>query len=175
MISAESRPRLAAKARLRQDRRTDRLMILFPEKGLELSLDHRFDRGVTAFANYSWQSNPEVLSDPNPYPAAELVLPPTNRFNAGVNVDGPRFLGSATVNYSDKSFWTDVLTAEFHGFTDAYTLVNGAFGVKWMQGKVTTLVKVNNLLDKDIQQHVFGDILKRSAVLEVRIVPPRVP
>ncbi len=37
MISAESRPRLAAKARLRHDRRTDRLMILFPEKGLELS------------------------------------------------------------------------------------------------------------------------------------------
>ena len=37
MISAESRPRLAAKARLRRDRRTDRLMILFPEKGLELS------------------------------------------------------------------------------------------------------------------------------------------
>ena len=37
MISAESRPRLAAKARLRRDRRTDRLLILFPEKGLELS------------------------------------------------------------------------------------------------------------------------------------------
>ena len=37
MISAESRPRLAAKARLRHDRRTNRLMILFPEKGLELS------------------------------------------------------------------------------------------------------------------------------------------
>jgi hypothetical protein len=31
MISAESRPRLAAKARLRRDRLTDRLMILFPE------------------------------------------------------------------------------------------------------------------------------------------------
>jgi coenzyme PQQ biosynthesis protein PqqD len=37
MISPESRPRLAAKARLRHDRRTNRLMILFPEKGLELS------------------------------------------------------------------------------------------------------------------------------------------
>jgi coenzyme PQQ biosynthesis protein PqqD len=37
VISSESRPRLASKARLRLDRRTDRLMILFPEKGLELS------------------------------------------------------------------------------------------------------------------------------------------
>ena len=37
MISAASRPQLAAKARLRRDRRTDRLMILYPEKGIELS------------------------------------------------------------------------------------------------------------------------------------------
>ncbi len=37
MISAASRPKLAAKARLRRDRRTDRLMILYPEKGIELS------------------------------------------------------------------------------------------------------------------------------------------
>jgi hypothetical protein len=31
------------------------------------------------------------------------------------------------------------------------------------------LVKVNNLLNDDIQQHVFGDILKLSALFEVRI------
>lgn len=37
MISVESRPRLASKARLRLDRKTDRTMIIFPEKGIELS------------------------------------------------------------------------------------------------------------------------------------------
>src|SRR5206468_9344772 len=37
MMSLTSRPRLAAKARLRFDRKTERTMILFPEKGLELS------------------------------------------------------------------------------------------------------------------------------------------
>ena len=37
MISCESKPRLTPKARLRLDRRTERMMILFPEKGLELS------------------------------------------------------------------------------------------------------------------------------------------
>ena len=37
MISAASRPRLASKARLRFDRKTDRTMVLFPEKGIELS------------------------------------------------------------------------------------------------------------------------------------------
>src|SRR5262249_46696846 len=130
------------------------------QKGLELSIDQRFERGITAYANYSWQADPQSRSSPRPYPADELVLPPTNRFNIGVNVDGPRFLGAASVNYADRAFWTDVLSAPFHGFTDAYTMVNGSFGVKWMQRKVTTLVKVNNILNKDIQQHVFGDILK---------------
>ena len=37
MISAASRPRLASKARLRFDRKTERTMVLFPEKGIELS------------------------------------------------------------------------------------------------------------------------------------------
>jgi hypothetical protein len=47
--------------------------------------------------------------------------------------------------------------------------VNGSFGVKWAGGRVTTLVKGNNLLNRDIQQHVFGDIIKRSVVAEVRV------
>jgi hypothetical protein len=41
--------------------------------------------------------------------------------------------------------------------------------VKWQQGRYTTLVKATNLLNEDIQQHVFGDILKRSVVGEVRV------
>jgi len=28
---------------------------------------------------------------------------------------------------------------------------------------------VNNLLNQDVQQHVFGDMLKRSVVFEVRV------
>ena len=137
-------------------------------KGLELSLDHRVDSHLTAFANYSWQAKPVVLESSTPFPAQELALPPTNRFNIGLNADGPRFLGSATVNYSDTSFWSDVLSSPFHGFTDSYTMVNGTFGVKWAAGKITTLVKVTNLFNKDIQQHVFGDIIKRQGVFEVR-------
>lgn len=142
------------------------------QKGVELSLDHRINRDLTAFANYSWQGKPTVLSDPNPYPSDELALPPTNRFNVGVNYDGGRWLGSGAVSYADKAFWSDVLTSAFHGFTDSYTLVNGTVGVKWANGKVTTLVKATNLLDQDIQQHVFGDLLRRTVVGEVRFNLP---
>lgn len=139
------------------------------QRGLELSVDHRFSTSVSAFANYSWQGDPEVLDDPNPFPLAELSLPPTNRFNIGGAYNGARFLGSLGVNYSDGAFWSDVLTPTYHGFTDSYTLVNGSFGVRWAGGKVTTSVKVNNMLNQTVQQHVFGDLMRRSVTGEVRL------
>ncbi|MGE3512825.1 MAG: TonB-dependent receptor [Vicinamibacterales bacterium] len=138
------------------------------QKGLELSLDHRVRTGLSMFANYSWQSDPTILDDPAPYPALELALPPTHRFNAGVNTDSRRFLGSLSVNYTDRAFWSDVLTSAYHGYTDAYTLVNGSFGVKW-QRHLTTVVKVTNLLNQEVQQHVFGDLLKQNVSFEARL------
>lgn len=142
------------------------------QKGIELSVDQRFTRSLTAFANYSWQPRPTILSSANPYPTQALALPPTNRFNVGFSFDGVRWLGSASVNYTDKAFWSDVLTSAFYGFTDAYTMVNGSIGAKWGQGKITTLLKMTNLLNQDIQQHVFGDVLKRSGMVEVRFNLP---
>ncbi len=139
------------------------------EKGLELSVNQRIRDGINAYANYSWQAKPTILDNPDPYPTAELALPPTNRFNAGFSYDDARVLGSAAVSYSGQAFWSDVLTTPYFGYSDAYTLVNGSFGVKWDRGRVTTVVKVNNLLDQQIQQHVFGDILKRSGTFEVRL------
>jgi outer membrane receptor for ferrienterochelin and colicins len=137
------------------------------QKGVELSVDHRVNGALNTFANYSWQSDPEVLDDPNPYPTIELSIPPTHRFNVGGTYSGSRLLGSLTVSYVDKAFWTDVLDAPYHGFTDAFTMVNGSFGVKW-NNRITTTIKSTNMLNRQIQQHVFGDILGRSVTAEVR-------
>src|SRR3954470_15521970 len=89
------------------------------EKGLELSLDQRIAPGVSGFVNYSWQAKPTVIDSATPFPAEELALPPTNRFNVGANYDGPRFLGSGAVQYADKAFWSDVLSSPYHGYSDA--------------------------------------------------------
>ena len=144
------------------------------QKGVELSLDHRLDEKVSLFVNYSWQGTPQILTQANPadqYPTAELAYPPTSRFNAGFNADYGRILGNLSLNYSDKAFWSDVLTAPFAGYTDSYTMVNGTIGARWMDKKVTTSIKVTNLFNQDVQQHVFGDILKRMVVFEVRVKP----
>ena len=139
------------------------------QKGVEASIDERVSSSVSAFANYSWQGDPEILADPHPFPVSELSLPPTNRFNVGASYSDKRWLGALTLNYTDKALWTDVLTSAYHGFTPAFTLVNGSFGVKWMDGKVTTSIKSNNILNKTVQQHVFGDLLRRSVVGELRL------
>jgi outer membrane receptor protein involved in Fe transport len=138
------------------------------QKGIEFSVEHRFDQQLTGFVNYSWQAQPRVLPDPNPYPAKYLALPPPHRVNAGVNFGTTRLLGSASVNHVSKAFWSDVLSDPYHGYSDAYTVVDGSIGMRWSSGKVITMVKVGNVFNADVQQHVFGDILKRSVVSEIR-------
>ena len=40
--------------------------------------------------------------------------------------------------------------------------------MKWADGKVWTTIKGTNILNEEIQQHIFGDILKLSVVGELR-------
>jgi outer membrane receptor protein involved in Fe transport len=141
-------------------------------EGLEASIEHSFTNEVSAFANYSYQRTPKVL-DPDPgqlrYPTSEVGVPAKNRFNAGVNFNTKRVLGSASLNYSDKAFWVDVLDSPFFGYTDSYAMLNASLGVKFNDGKVIASLKGTNLTNETIQQHVFGDILKISVTAEVRI------
>jgi outer membrane receptor protein involved in Fe transport len=137
-------------------------------KGIEVSVDHRFNEWLSGLANYSWQADPRSTDPNRPYPVDSISVAPHNRFNVGLSLNHGRYIGSASVNYADKAFWTDVLGSSFNGFTDSYAMVNASFGVKWASGKVTTSVKGTNLFNQTIQQHIFGDILKRSIVGEVR-------
>ena len=136
--------------------------------GVELWLNQRVSRSASTWVNYSWQDKPTILDSDNPFLPTELALPPTHRFNVGASLDGPRFLGNASVSTATAAFWSDVLTSEYHGYSDGYTMVNGSFGVKWNSGAITTMLKVTNLFNQSIQQHIFGDILRRTVVGEVR-------
>jgi outer membrane receptor for ferric coprogen and ferric-rhodotorulic acid len=134
------------------------------QKGFEVGINSTVNRNVGVFANYSYQATPSAN-----FALSELNLPAKNRFNVGFNVSRGRFLGDLNVTYSDSAFWQDVLDDRYHGTTDAYTLVNGGAGVRWMNDRVTTSVKGTNLANQQIQQHVFGDIIKRAVVGELRV------
>jgi len=132
-------------------------------KGFELGVDSALNRAVNVYANYSYQAKP----DPD-FDISEVNLPPTNRFNAGFSFSQGMFLGNASVSYVDDAYFQDVLDARFAGPTEAYTQINGAFGVKFAKDKITATIKVINLTDEDIQSHVFGDIMKRQVLGELR-------
>jgi iron complex outermembrane receptor protein len=132
-------------------------------KGFELGLDGAVSRALNVFVNYSYQAEPEP-----DFALSEINLPPQNRFNAGFSFSQGMFLGNLSATYVDDAFWQDVLDARFAGPTDAYTQVNGAVGVKFAGDRVTASVKAINLLDEDIQSHVFGDFLKRQVIGELR-------
>jgi len=68
----------------------------------------------------------------------------------------------------DDAVWQDVLDSRFTGPTESYTQVNGAFGVKFSRDKITATIKGINLTNQEIQSHVFGDILKRQVIGELR-------
>lgn len=134
------------------------------QKGLELGVDTS-TKYANLFANYSYQAKPE----PEGFDISELNLPAKNRFNIGTSINYDRFLGNISISYSDSAFWQDVLDDRYHGTTKAYTLVNAGFGVRWARDRVTTSIKATNLANQDVQQHVFGDILKRQIVGELRV------
>jgi outer membrane cobalamin receptor len=135
------------------------------QRGLELGVTTNLAPFLDAFVNYSWQGTP----DPKDFPLSELNIPPTNRFNAGLQFYRGSYLGDLNVTHTGDAYWQDVLDNPYHGTTESFTLVNAGFGVRWSGNRLTTSIKVVNLTNADIQQHVFGDILKRQIVGELRV------
>jgi outer membrane receptor protein involved in Fe transport len=141
-------------------------------KGIEVSIQHAFRPWLGGYANYSYQATPEIRTPPTSpeyIPPVSVSVPPLNRFNLGLTLDHPRYVGSVMLSHADKAFFTDVLDERYYGYADAYTLLNAAFGVRWGGGRVTTSLKATNLLNDDIRQHNFGDFLKRTILAEVRL------
>lgn len=132
-------------------------------KGFELGIDGAVSRALNLFANYSYQATP----DPD-FALSEVNLPPQHRVNAGLNFTEGRFLGNLSVAYVDDASWQDVLDARFSGPTEAYTQFNGAFGMRFAQDKLTATIKGINLTNQEVQSHVFGDIIKRQIIGELR-------
>ena len=138
------------------------------DKGIELGVDGAVNRYLNVFGNYSYQWMPEISDFPAGTGIADINWPAKNRFNTGFDFSYQRFLGNASVNYTDTAYWQDVLDVRYAGVTKAYTMVNGAVGVRWAHDKVVTSLKMNNIGNADVQQHIFGDIMKRQIMGELR-------
>jgi outer membrane receptor protein involved in Fe transport len=133
------------------------------DQGAEFSLQARPSLAWSWFFNYSFQDEPEVSG----IPADEVNTPPESRFNLGVGYDAPRWFANANVNYQDEAFWTDVLDSRFFGPTDSFAQLNLAVGFRFADDRATFQINGQNVLDEDVQQHVFGDIIGRKVSAQV--------
>ena len=136
-------------------------------RGVELGLQVAFSPEAQAYVNYSWQDDP-VVEGYAEDELAEVSVPAKHRVNAGLNARlGAASLG-LTANYQARARWTDVLTADYHGWTEPFTMVNASLGIELLDGRLRPGVRVVNLLNQEIQQHIFGDVLKRQLIGQVR-------
>ena len=119
----------------------------------------------TAFVNYSYQPEPE----PEGFDISELNLPSQHHFNIGAGYNGSRWLGNVGVSYQSSAFWQDVLDSRFHGPTEGFTMSSATVGYKWRGDRLVTSLKITNLFDEEILQHVFGDVTRRQIVGELRL------
>jgi outer membrane receptor protein involved in Fe transport len=134
-------------------------------KGFELEADARINRWLTMNANHSWQARPQA----DAYDLSIVNLPPSNRFNACLNLDRERYLANVSVRHVSSAWWRDVINQLFAGPTNAYTVVSATGGIRWGGGQYRVMLKVSNLLNTPIQNHVWGDILKRQITGEFRV------
>ena len=119
-------------------------------------------RYLNLFVNYSYQWMPEIEDFPAGATINDVNWPAENRFNAGLNFNYSKWLGNFSVNYTDEAYWQDVLDARFAGTTDAFTLVNGAIGYRWCNDKIVTSLKLTNIANQEVQQHIFGDVMRAA-------------
>ena len=138
------------------------------DKGVELGVDAALNRYVNVFTNYSYAAMPIAEKLPPGTSIDDINWPAKNKFNAGFNFSYRRLLCNLGVSYTDEAYWQDVLDARFAGKTQPFTVVNGGFGVRWLDDRLTTSLKMTNFGNTEVQQHIFGDITKRQVVGEAR-------
>ena len=145
------------------------------QQGIELGVDGSITNQWGAYFNYAFQPEPEPTFPglTEAQALAEINLPARHLVNAGVSYISDRAFGTFTVAYSDSAFWQDVLDARYHGTTEPYTIVSLTAGLKFgAAGRYAVSVRINNLLNDNVQQHIFGDIIKRQIVGEFKVNIP---
>ena len=88
-----------------------------------------------------------------------MNVAPAWRANLGLARDTGRRFWNASLNYQDEAYWADVLFAR--ASTAAFTQLNAAAGLRFLDRRLTVKLSAQNLLDERVQQHIFGDFLDR--------------
>jgi len=138
--------------------------------GVELSVNSTWRTDIWTTASYTYQMKPK-LTDADVGFASAINEPPRHMGSVQVGYDRAPWRGSVGVVFSSRAFWADVLATDprIRGYSDAYGLVNVMASYALPKARSALVLKATNLLDSHVQQHAFGDIIRRevSAFVEI--------
>ena len=132
-------------------------------QGFETSVDSQISKYVSFYANYSYQKTPV----PKDFDISLINLPPNHRFNAGIMIDYKKILADFSVGSTSQAYFRDILT--YAGWIQGFTTVNAGFGVRLYKDNAIFSIKVRNLGNEPVQNHLFSDLLKRQVTFELRL------
>jgi len=92
-------------------------------------------------------------------------VPARHRASLSAQIDRTRWFASASWDYVAGTFWQDVLTSDFWGAVPSYHLVGVRGGWRWPRLGLELTGQITNLLNRPIQQHIYGDVLERRATV----------
>jgi outer membrane receptor protein involved in Fe transport len=142
--------------------------------GVELGLNSTWTKGIWTAFGYTYQRKP-VVSKADPAFPILVNEPPAHQASGAIGWRRAAWNGSLNVIHTDRAFWTDVLASDprIRGYSDAYTLVNVSVSYAIPRRPIELIVKATNLFDQSIQQHVFGDVIRRQVSCYVRLTLPK--
>lgn len=157
-------------------------------RGVELGLGWEARAGWSVWINGSWQDEPEadgvpmderidlavrerragedldgdgVVADTSSF----VNVPAVRRLSAGAQLDRRRWTAAVTVDHVSETFWQDVLTSDFWGWVDGYTLVGLRTARRFPARGLELTGQATNLFDEEVRQHVYGDVIDLRATV----------
>jgi outer membrane receptor protein involved in Fe transport len=148
-------------------RYTYRNLATVEDIGFELGLEASWGERWSGHLTYSWQDLPRVssLKEATDY---NENYPARHRVSVGADFRGKRLIGSVSVHYSDRAFWTDVLDSRFYAWTDTWWRYNARLTWLSPRDRFRWSVGGTNLGNDQTPQHAFGDLIGRQVTTELR-------
>ena len=132
-------------------------------------MDGALTKELSGFANYSYQPTPRALD----FSQSEINLPPKNRLNVGANYSGNRLVREPRHQLSGRGL---LAGRARRALFRVHRRLHAGERHRRREARETQArdqymlaLKIVNLFNEDIQQHIFGDIFKRQVSGELRV------
>jgi outer membrane receptor protein involved in Fe transport len=135
------------------------------DRGVELATNIEWTR-LSLQGSYTFQALPQLTTGTTI--PLQINQPARHQVGGGLTYVTDRWTAGVDAHFTDKAFWSDVLTEPFWGYTDAFVNVNARASHRLGGGAWEVWLGATNLFDEAIKSHVYGDTVRRKVTAGLR-------